>query len=226
MADKLTADKDRAPVEEPKTTRMGIWVGLAAIVVTVIIAYWGVSVRNAGTEGPATVSKTTSSQTSSASIGGPFTLTDHNGNTVTQQNFRGKHMLVMFGYTFCPDVCPMQLSAASEAIDALGDDGKKVTPVFITIDPERDTVEHLKEYVTYFHPSLVAMTGTTDQIKSVAKAYRVYYAKANENKDDPQDYLMDHSAITYLMGPDGSFITHFSHGIDAVTMSRKIFENL
>jgi cytochrome oxidase Cu insertion factor (SCO1/SenC/PrrC family) len=226
MADKLTASRDKATIEEPKTTRLGLWVGLAAILITVFVAYWGVSVRNANTSGDAGDSSSAAPKTSSVSIGGPFALTDHNGKAVTQQNFRGKYMLVMFGYTFCPDVCPMQLTVASEAIDALGDDGKKVTPVFITIDPERDTVEHLKEYVSYFHPSLVALTGTADQIKSAAKAYRVYYAKANENKDDPEDYLMDHSAITYLMGPDGNFITHFSHGVDAAVMSKKIFENL
>ncbi len=223
MADKLSARRDNTPADEPKTTRLGLWFGLAAILITVVVAYWGVSVRNAKVSDG---SKTTTTQTSNVSIGGPFSLTDHDGNAVTQQNFRGKFMLVMFGYTFCPDVCPMQLSTASEAIDGLGSESGKVVPVFITIDPERDTVEHLKEYVSYFHPNLVALTGTNEQIKAAAKSYRVYYAKANQNDADPEDYLMDHSAITYLMGPDGRFISHFSHGTDAKTMTAKIFENL
>jgi protein SCO1 len=210
-------------VGAPKTTNLGLLVGLVAVFLAVAIAYLGVYERTP--KGPGTAGSSSSSS-SSVPIGGPFSLTDHTGRAVTDKDFQGKLMLVMFGYTYCPDVCPTQLSTASDAIDALGDLADKITPIFITIDPERDTVDHLKEYISYFHPSLVALTGTDKQIKEVAKAYRVYFAKSGENKDDPEDYLMDHSAITYLVGADGKFRTHFSHGTDADTMAKRIREFL
>ena len=160
------------------------------------------------------------------SIGGPFSLTDHNGRSVTDKDFLGKHVLLFFGYTFCPDVCPTALTNVTDAIGLLEKRGNSVLPIFITIDPERDSAAHLGEYVKFFHPSLVALTGTREQIKAVAKAYRVYYSKAEENKDDPDDYLMDHSAITYLIGPDGKFVAHFSHGLEPEVLAERISENL
>lgn len=218
--------KDQEPVSsgQPRTTSLGLVVALGAVFLAVAIAYLGLNERRSETS--ATPGEPATADSGAVSLGGPFTLTNHNGEEVTEKNFLGKHMLLMFGYTYCPDVCPTQLSTASDAVDALGDKADQVTPVFITIDPERDTVEHLKEYAGYFHPNLVAMTGTADQIKQVAKAYRVYYAKSGENKEDPEDYLMDHSAITYLVGPDGKFITHFSHGADADAMAARIREVL
>ncbi|NQW01280.1 MAG: SCO family protein [Rhodospirillales bacterium] len=163
---------------------------------------------------------------SAVPIGGPFTLTDHNGQQVTDQTYAGQYLLVFFGYTFCPDVCPTTLTTLSNTMDILGDVGSKVTPLFISVDPERDTPEQLKEYVSYFHPRIVALTGTDDQIKAVAKAYRVYYAKARENKDDPEDYLVDHSSITYLIGPDGAFLEHFSHGTEPEQIAERLLEHL
>jgi len=160
-------------------------------------------------------------------IGGPFTLTDHNGKQVTEKDFHGKNMLVFFGYTFCPDVCPTTLTDISEAMEKLGDDANKVTPVFITIDPARDTPEYLKEYVEHFDPRMVALTGTPEQITAVAKAYRVYFAKAAQEKGaDADDYLMDHSSVSYLMGPDGAFKIHFSHGTKPDILAQRIRENL
>lgn len=159
-------------------------------------------------------------------IGGPFTLTDHNGQQVTEKTYSGQYKLVFFGYTFCPDVCPTTLTTLSNTMDILGDAAAKVTPLFISVDPDRDTPEHLKEYVGYFHPSIVALTGTNQQIKDVAKAYRVYYAKAKASKDDPEDYLVDHTSITYLIGPDGEFVEHFSHGIEAEKMAEQLLEHL
>jgi len=226
MTEKDSDIRDSQPPAVSQTTRLGLWFGILALLVTVSVAYWGVHVRNSKLTPPPSGSVSSTSQTPSTVIGGPFSLTDHNGRAVTQQDFRGKFMLVMFGYTYCPDVCPTQLSTASDAIDALGEHGASVIPIFITIDPERDTAAHLKEYVSYFHPSMIALTGTPEQIKSVAKAYRVYYAKVQENKDDPEDYLMDHSALIYLMGPDGKFLAHFSHGTDAETMATRIREFL
>jgi len=214
------------PATQPKTTRVGLMAGLAAVLIATAVAYWGVYERTPESSQKAEGSSASAPQSSSVPIGGPFALTDHNGQAVTEKDFYGRYLLVMFGYTYCPDVCPTQLSTASDAIDILGDKVTNVTPVFITIDPERDTVDHLKEYASYFHPRLIAMTGTAKQIKVAAKAYRVYYVKSGENKDDPQDYLMDHSAITYLIGPDGKFLTHFSHGTDAETMAKRIREYL
>jgi len=226
MADKEPENRKKQPAPGPKTTRLGMIAGLAAILIAAAVAYWGVNERNSKFPQKSNAPEASAPKSSSVSLGGPFSLTDHNGRAVTDKSFHGKLMLVMFGYTYCPDVCPTQLSTVSDAIDALGEAAENVTPVFISIDPERDTVEHLKEYVSYFHPSLIAMTGSVEQIKSVAKAYRVYYAKSGENKDDPEDYLMDHSAITYLIGRNGEFLTHFSHGTDAETLAKRIREYL
>jgi protein SCO1/2 len=159
-------------------------------------------------------------------IGGPFTLIDHNSQIVTEKSYAGKYLLVFFGYTFCPDVCPTSLTTISNTLDLLDDSADKIMPLFITVDPIRDTPAHLKEYVSYFHPKLVALTGTEDQIKAVTKAYRVYFAKAQTNKDDQEDYLMDHSSITYLIGPDGNFIEHFSHGMEPEKIAERLLKQL
>jgi protein SCO1/2 len=142
-------------------------------------------------------------------IGGPFTLTDQNGRAVSDQDFRGKLMLVYFGYTFCPDACPTALLQMGQALDRLGPAGEAVQPVFITIDPARDTQAQLHTYASNFHPRLVALTGTPQQIAQAAKAYRVYYAKAADS--GTTEYLMDHTSIIYLMSRDGRYLTHFTH---------------
>jgi len=155
-------------------------------------------------------------------IGGPFSLTDHTGRAVTEADFRGKAMLIFFGYTYCPDVCPTSLTEISAAMDKLGPLADKVVPVLVTVDPERDSVSVMKDYVAHFHPSIVGLTGTAEQIKQVAKAYRVYYAKVPDKGGDASAYLMDHSSVIYLMGPDGRFLAHFSTQTDAETMAAKI----
>jgi len=154
-------------------------------------------------------------------VGGPFSLIDQNGERRTQDDFAGSYMLVNFGYSFCPDVCPTALRDISAAIDLLGADGEKVTPIFITIDPERDTVEKLKPYAAHFHPRLVALTGTADEIRAAAKAYRIYYARADVDLGG-EDYLMDHSSLYYLMGPNGKFIRHFSFATPVDEMAAAI----
>jgi len=147
------------------------------------------------------------SVTGKALIGGSFELVDQNGQTRTEKDFLGQNLLIYFGYTFCPDVCPTELSKMSTAMDMLPA-GANVTPVFITIDPERDTVEQVKAYVSAFHPKMVGLTGTPEQIAAAAKAYRVYYAR-NESSG-ASDYLMDHSSIIYFMDEDGEFVAHFT----------------
>jgi cytochrome oxidase Cu insertion factor (SCO1/SenC/PrrC family) len=145
-----------------------------------------------------------------ALVGGPFTLTDQHGDVVTEQDFAGRYMLIYFGYTYCPDFCPMSLDNMSRALDLLPpEQAEQVVPVLITIDPERDTVAQLAEYAPLFHPRLVALTGSLEQITQAAKAYRVYFSKAGNGDSDT--YLMDHSTFIYLMGPDGKYVRHFSH---------------
>lgn len=139
------------------------------------------------------------------SIGGPFTLQDGSDKTVTDRDFRGKYMLVYFGYTFCPDVCPTTLNAVADAMDKLGDRAKQVQPIFITIDPKRDTPAVVRQYVAAFTPALVGLTGTPEQVAAVAREYRVYYAE-HRTGPGPDEYSMDHSSILYLVGPDGRFI--------------------
>jgi len=138
-------------------------------------------------------------------IGGPFTLEDGNGKTVTNQDFRGKYMLVYFGYTFCPDVCPTTLNAVADAMDKLGPAAARIQPVFITVDPKRDTPAVVKQFAAAFGPSVLGLTGTAEQIATVAKEYRVYYAE-HRTGPGPDDYSMDHSSVLYVMSPDGRFL--------------------
>ncbi len=150
-------------------------------------------------------------QTAKALIGGPFALTNQDGKRVTEQDFRGKYMLVAFGYTSCPDVCPAELQTMANAMDELKDKADQVNPIFVTVDPERDTVQQMASYVKNFSPRFIGLTGTADEIKQAARAYRVYYAKA-EDKSSALGYLMDHSAFIYLMSPQGEYVTHFNYG--------------
>jgi protein SCO1/2 len=159
-------------------------------------------------------SQNTEGAKSAPAIGGPFQLTDQNGKQVSDRDFRNRYMLVFFGYTFCPDVCPTTLSTVTAAMDKLGPGyAKKVVPIFISVDPERDTVAVMKDYVAAFSPDIVGLTGTPDEIAQVSKSFKVYAAKVKG--DSPEHYTVDHSAILYLMGPDGRFVAHFTHGISA-----------
>lgn len=144
----------------------------------------------------------------SGAIGGPFTLTDEDGRQVTDKDILTGPSLVYFGYTFCPDICPADTARNAEAIDALEDKGYDVTPVFISVDPDRDTPEALKDWTDYIHPKMIGLTGTPDQIASVAKAYRTYY-KVPENPTD-EYYIVDHMTQTYLMLPGHGFVEFFS----------------
>lgn len=158
-------------------------------------------------------------------IGGPFQLVDHTGRTVTDTDFAGKFMLVFFGFTHCPDVCPTELQTMGNVIDALGADGARVVPIFISVDPERDTPDQLKSYVTAFHPRLVGLTGSPDQIASVAKAYKVYYSKSQNNAAGA-DYQVDHTSFVYLMGPDGAVRSLFRGGVSDQAMTAEIRNQL
>lgn len=146
-------------------------------------------------------------------VGGPFTLVDTTGASVTDATYRGRWMLVFFGFTHCPDVCPTGLQTITAALDRLGPASAAIVPIFITIDPERDTAAALAEYVKLFDERLVGLTGTQDQIAVAIKAYRVYAARAHSK--DSSSYLMDHSSFIYLIGPDGAFRALYRHGIGA-----------
>jgi cytochrome oxidase Cu insertion factor (SCO1/SenC/PrrC family) len=144
------------------------------------------------------------------SIGGPFKLVDQDGRTVTDADLKGKPSLIYFGYTFCPDVCPTSLLLMETAVEQLGPDAaRKVNLVFITIDPERDTKELIKGYVSNFGSTFEGLTGTPQEISAAAKAYRVYYQKVPGKDGSP--YLMDHSSIVYVLDSRGRFVTHFTH---------------
>ncbi len=141
-------------------------------------------------------------------IGGPFTLQDGNGHLVTDQQFRGRWMLVYFGYTHCPDACPTALQDMANAVDQLGPRKKDVAIVFITVDPDRDTPPVMKDYVAGFEAGITALSGSPEAVAAAARAYRVYYAR-HATKDGGYD--MDHSSIIYLMDPRGRFVGNFTH---------------
>ncbi|MEA2907489.1 MAG: hypothetical protein QOI12_4876 [Alphaproteobacteria bacterium] len=154
-------------------------------------------------------------------IGGPFSLIDQSGARRTDADFRGKLMLVYFGFTYCPDVCPTDLLQISLAVDQLGQAGEMVQPVFITVDPERDTPEHLKQYLPLLHPRFVGLTGDAVAIQEAAGAYRVYYKKV-EWGGDGSDYTVDHSAFIYLMGREGEYLGFFPPGASAERLAETI----
>ena len=139
-------------------------------------------------------------------IGGPFELVDHTGTTVTDTDVFTEPSIVYFGYTFCPDVCPIDTARNAVAVDILAEEGISATPVFITIDPERDTVEVVSDYILNFHPKMIGLTGNLDQVRAAAAEYRVAYSKAD---DDPEYYLMNHSVFSYLVTPEDGFVDFF-----------------
>ncbi|KAL4572374.1 hypothetical protein LXL04_019147 [Taraxacum kok-saghyz] len=152
-----------------------------------------------------------------AAIGGPFNLINHHGKSVTENDFKGKWTLIYFGFTHCPDICPDELQKLAAAIDKIKvKSGIEIVPVFISVDPERDTVEQVGEYVKEFHPKLIGLTGDPEEVKKAARAYRVYYMKTEE---EGSDYLVDHSIIMYLMDPNMEFIKFFgkNNDVDALT---------
>jgi cytochrome oxidase Cu insertion factor (SCO1/SenC/PrrC family) len=146
-------------------------------------------------------------------VGGPFALTDHTGKPRTDADFRGKLLIVYFGFTYCPDICPTDLQNIGLALDRLGRSAEAVQPLFITLDPARDTAAHLKDYVALFHPRLIGLTGDAAAIRTAADAYKVYYARAPNPKGD--DYTIDHTAFIYLVGADGNYLGFLPPNTDA-----------
>jgi protein SCO2 len=157
-----------------------------------------------------------------ASIGGPFSLIDQNGSPRHADDFRGRFMLVYFGYSYCPDVCPTALASMADAVDKL-DNADRVVPIFVTIDPERDTPKVLTAYLKAFGPRFVGLTGDAKSIAAAARAYRVYYKK---HPLEGGGYAMDHSSTIYLMGPDGTFIENYDANIGADALAAALKSRL
>lgn len=154
-------------------------------------------------------------------IGGPFTLTDQNGATVTERDLLGHYSIVYFGYTSCPDVCPIGLNRITEALEELGARGQKIAPFFITVDPARDTQVALKEFSEHFHPRLRYLTGSDEQVQQAATAFKVY-RRLDKRTPEDTEYLVDHTSLIYVLGPDGKYATHFSHGTPVEDMVARL----
>lgn len=144
-----------------------------------------------------------------AEIGGDFVLTDQNGNQFSSAQLRGRPSLIYFGFTFCPDICPTSLQKLTAVIDTLDRYKIDVTPIFITIDPKRDTVASLKQYLAHFHKKIIGLTGSEEAIKEAADKFKVYYAIAPGSNPKGNDYLLDHTSMVYLMDKNGEYMTHF-----------------
>jgi len=157
-----------------------------------------------------------------AQIGGPFTLVDETGETVTDQDVIDKPALVYFGYTFCPDVCPLDMSRNVEAVEVLEERGRMVKPVFISIDPERDTPEMLTDFTDNLHPRLLGLTGSPEQIRAASQTYRTYYQKQEPEEGDEDYYLVDHSTCTYLVLPEIGFVEFFRRDIGPDRMADRV----
>ncbi len=152
-------------------------------------------------------------------LGGSFQMTNHLGQTVTEASFQGKFPLYFFGFTFCPDICPTELLTIAQTLESLPPELASVfQPIFVTVDPARDTAEVMAEYVTQFHPSIIGLTGTQQQMADMAKKWRVYYTKRGED----EYYTMDHSAFLYLMDKQGVFIDMFPNNLDADALAARL----
>lgn len=193
-----------------------VYAALAITVVAGLVGGTALVVWNQNQNDPFAECRTASVAGGAGAIGGPFTLTDGSGKTVTDQEVLAKPSLVYFGYSFCPDVCPLDASRNAEAVDLLAEKGYDVTPVFITIDPARDTPEVMKEFAANLSPKMVGLTGTEDQIKAASLAYKTYYKKQDTGD---QYYLMDHSTFTYLMLPGSGFAEFFNRDDTAQQMA-------
>lgn len=160
-------------------------------------------------------------------IGGPFSLVDQNGKARHNTDFKGKYMLVYFGYSYCPDICPMGLQNITSALKQVKGDRDQIVPIFITVDPERDTVNLLKDYSANYDPNILFLTGPRLEIDNLMKSYKVYAAKSKS--EATTEYLMDHSTLIYLMDREGKFIDHFPHTVDpqklAEALNRKLAED-
>jgi len=158
-----------------------------------------------------------------AAIGGPFDLLDQDGKPFTHEDLLGKFALIYFGFTYCPDICPDELEKMASAMDLMGkEQSSELQPVFISIDPERDSVAQVKSYIEEFHPRLIGLTGSLEKVKDAARQYRVYYTKTSET----EDYLVDHSIIMYLVDPEGCFVTFYGKNFTPEQLSESVADHI
>lgn len=208
-----------------RSIRIAVWLAVATVI-GLMAGY--MAVREA--DQPEPVPVRSAEDVARDMITGEFSLVDHTGRPVTDKDYQGSWRLVFFGYTHCPDVCPTTLSTVALVLDQLGDDAASIQPLFVSVDPARDTPAVLAEFVALFHPRLVGLTGTEDQVAAAARAYRAYYAKAplpgEEAVGADGDYAMDHTAYLYLMDPDGLYAKVFSPTDTAETIAGQIRSRL
>jgi len=160
-------------------------------------------------------------------LGGPFSLVDQDGKPVTDADFRGEYMLVYFGFTYCPDICPSELVKMDRIVSTVDKSvGPVVRPIFISVDPRRDSVSQLKYYARDFHPRMACLTGTPGQVAQAAKAYRVYFNNADQDDEEDMDYLVDHSIVIYLMDKEGKFLDFFTQTMEAEEVVRKVLKHI
>jgi protein SCO1 len=192
-----------------------IYLAIAGLILGVVLGVIALDGRIPGVGVPQT------GTSGKALIGGPFTLTDHTGKRVTEKDFLGHYTLIFFGFTNCPDICPSGLQVMTAALEKLGPKADAVTPVFITFDGARDTPEKLAAYLKSFHPRLIGLTGTEEELAAVIKSYRVYVQKVADDKN-PSSYTFDHAAIFYLLGKDGVFLAPIPHTNDVDELVRAL----
>jgi protein SCO1/2 len=200
------------------------WRGAAALAAVLLLGVFGTVAPAAEAVTPSAGELMDALMLNRGPIGGPFDLMDQNGRRRTDVQFRGKLLVLYFGYTYCPDVCPADLTAISSAVALLGPAGNDVQPIFVTVDPQRDTVEHLHNYVSSFHPRLIGLTGSEHDIRKLALAYKVYFAKVETGRGMP--YAIDHSGFIYLVGRDGKYLGFFPPGTPPNRMVEIIQQHL
>ena len=193
--------------------------GIAGAALGAILMFYK-SEKEKKTQRTASVIKTTGK----AAMGGPWVLVDQNGIPRTDASYsgQGKFQLLYFGFTFCPDICPSELVKIGKVLDILDNKGIDLTPLFVSVDPARDTVQQLKNYSQDFHDKMQYLTGTKDQVAAASKAYRVYFSKVDENENDDTDYLVDHSIVFYLLDPNGEFVDFFTQRMQVSDMVEKV----
>jgi len=212
------AGLDRPKMPEKKKVGPISWfnLGVSGIIVGVMMSFYyyakGLKEEAIANERKKTIGK--------AKIGGSFDLIDHNGKPAKSEDFHGQWVLLYFGFTHCPDICPEEMEKMAEVVDILTKSKEQVQPLFISVDPERDGVKEVAEYVKEFHPRLIGLTGTVEMVKDACKGFRVYYSAGP--KDDDEDYIVDHTIIVYLLNPDGEFVDYYGQTKDKDMMSSSI----
>jgi len=192
--------------------------------VVVVVLLGGLYVMTSGSDGddPFGQCRTAKIAGGADQIGGPFTLVDEDGQTVTDVQVIDQPSLIYFGYSFCPDVCPLDAGRNAEAVALLEERGTIVKPVFISIDPARDTPEVMKEFTDYLHPRMLGLTGSEEQVRAASKAYRTFYQKQEPEEGEEDYYLVDHSTFSYLVLPGHGFVEFFRRSIEAEEMADQI----